>query len=339
LRVPGIQARAARLAFFSALIFAAHPIQTQAVTYIIQRHETLSAFFSLFALLFFVLALRAAVRSKRVLLYAAVPICYILAFYSKEIAITLPAVILIFDLFFMGFKGKENYRKRWPLHAVMALLLIFFMAKSLSAMGGFVDLMEKRASISAPEEVSKAQPNQVDTPPKATDERARKLPSAGFAIEGLSPGNYLMTEFNVLTYYISLLAVPRFQNIDYDFPISNSLFETPQLKEGTRLIHAIPPPIVSLVIIIIILLVAFYLLWRSFRGQTVAGRGLIASFFILWFFIVLSPTSTIVPIIDVIFEHRLYLASLGFFVIIVLIVDWLSISVFARLVGERAPSE
>ncbi|MEE9542284.1 MAG: hypothetical protein V3V95_00690, partial [Thermodesulfobacteriota bacterium] len=84
LRVPGISARAARLAFFSAIIFAAHPIQTQAVTYITQRQETLSAFFFLFSLLFFLLALSSSSRAKRVILYAAVPLCYLLAFFSKE---------------------------------------------------------------------------------------------------------------------------------------------------------------------------------------------------------------------------------------------------------------
>jgi hypothetical protein len=41
---------------------------------------------------------------------------------------------------------------------------------------------------------------------------------------------------------------------------------------------------------------------------------------------------------DVIFEHRLYLASLGFFVVAVLFVDWLSFLIFGRLAGkEREP--
>ncbi|HKZ46769.1 MAG TPA: hypothetical protein VJ202_05240, partial [Thermodesulfobacteriota bacterium] len=43
--------------------------------------------------------------------------------------------------------------------------------------------------------------------------------------------------------------------------------------------------------------------------------------FILWFFIILSPTSSFVPIIDVMFEHRLYLASVGFFVLVSLAFD------------------
>jgi tetratricopeptide (TPR) repeat protein len=40
----------------------------------------------------------------------------------------------------------------------------------------------------------------------------------------------------------------------------------------------------------------------------------LAAFGILWFFITLSVESSIIPIIDVIFEHRLYLPSIGFFI-------------------------
>jgi hypothetical protein len=332
LRIKSLSSRAKRLAFFSALIFAAHPIQTQAVTYITQRHEILSALFSLTALLFFLLALRAGSRAKRIILYALVPLSYFLAFNSKEIAITLPIIIFLCDYFFTSFRGNRGLRTRWALHAVMAVLLIFFMGKSLANMSVFVNLMEERADISAP--VKRAESGEAK-PEAQVDERAKSKPSAGFAIEGLSPAQYLLTEFNVLTYYIGLLALPVNQNIDYDFPISNSLFETPQTSEGTRLNFAIPAPIVSLVIIFIILSLSLFLLWRSVflerQEARIEGRGLIASFFILWFFITLSPTSSILPIIDVIFEHRLYLASLGFFVIVALIVDWLSCLLSQRL--------
>ncbi|MBE9531687.1 MAG: hypothetical protein IME98_02650, partial [Proteobacteria bacterium] len=140
----------------------------------------------------------------------------------------------------------------------------------------------------------------------------------------------------VITYYMALLLVPINQNIDYDFPISNSLFASPEHREGARLIYQIPAPVVSLIIIIVILALALYLLIRSglfsFGGEEpgTGSRGRIASFFILWFFIALSPTSSFIPIIDVIFEHRLYLASIGFFVIAVLTLDWISSFIFTR---------
>jgi tetratricopeptide (TPR) repeat protein len=41
-----------------------------------------------------------------------------------------------------------------------------------------------------------------------------------------------------------------------------------------------------------------------------------ASFFILWFFVILFPTSSFIPIKDVIFEHRVYMPSIGVFILI-----------------------
>jgi hypothetical protein len=330
--VESVRARAARLAFFVAAIFALHPIQTQAVTYLTQRHEILSAFFSLLAMLFFLLALRSKVRGRRIVFYIFVPIFYFLAFNSKEVAITLPIIIFVFDLFFFGLRGEDSWRGRWPLHIAMAILLIFFMGKSLASMSVFVSMMENRSDISSVE-------RSEEETPKAASEVAVSMPTAGFAIEGLSSSVYMMTEFNVITYYMALLVLPMNQNIDYDFPISKSFTHSPEVKEGTRLNFAPFPPIVSLAIISLILALSITLLLRSgflkASGERVRGRGLIVSFFILWFFITLSPTSSILPIIDVIFEHRLYLASLGFFVIFALVVDWL----IWRFTGQEAIEE
>ena len=180
--------------------------------------------------------------------------------------------------------------------------------------------------------------------------------SAGFNINGLSSKEYMLTQLNVITYYITLLAVPVNQNIDYDFPVATSLFKAPRAKGGTVLNYPQPPPVVSLIILIFIFCAAMYLAIcsrRDFltaapphdgdgRGKAgycgVRGGGAVASFFILWFFIILSPTSSFIPIIDVIFEHRLYLASLGFFVVLVMAVVNLSEWIF-RLFDGRGVDE
>ena len=356
--IQNIRERAGRIALFSALLFAVHPVQTQAVTYITQRQESLSALFCLSALIFLVLALRSPGRVKGVLLYAAVPICYVLAFYSKEISITLPALVLLFDLYFARGFSKSVRRGRWVLHAVMGVLLIFFAVTSVSALGGIRGLKDS-AQPPVKAAVSKKAATRLEAPSakvvkpsakvvKSKSKKVRQMVTAGFDVQGLSPKHYLMTELNVLTYYMALLTIPIHQNIDYDFPIAKSLFGSPELREGTKLIYQIPPPIVSFIIIVAVLALAFFLLWRDTLKRTAnkedileaaAGklpRGRIASYFILWFFIALSPTSSFIPIIDVIFEHRLYLASLGFFVIVVLIVDWFSFTIFGRFSNKDA---
>ncbi len=295
-----------RVAAFAALLFAVHPIQTEAVTYIVQRMESLSSLFYLFAVLLFASAAGASERAKRVALYAGVPISYILGFYSKEVAVTLPAVILLYDLCFVSKGRVREIATRWPLYAVLSVLLAFFVVRTLVPSGGFNDLSEA---------------------------------SAGFGVKSITPWEYLITQFNVILYYITLLIFPANQNLDYDFPVSRGLFEVPRLSEGTVLNIPLPPPVVSLIVVVAIISLAVYLFIRGRSERERGGLYRTVSFFILWFFIILSPTSSFIPIIDVIFEHRLYLASVGYFAIFALLLDRLFLYVtFKRRLVRNADS-
>lgn len=313
-----------RIAFFSALIFAVHPVQTQAVTYIIQRMESLSSLFYILALLFFVSASNASTALKRLSLYSATVAAYVLGFYSKESAITMPAVMLLIDIFFLSGKNFKGALSRIPLYAVLGVLLVYFLFVTMRPLGGLGPLVK------APAASTEAGPNgAVPAPPYATQRNVQPVyegPSAGFSQTAITPKEYLYTEFNVLVYYVALLAVPVNQNLDYDFPVAKSLFKTPSVNAGTVLNLPVWPPAVSLLLLISLIAAGVYLFFSS-RGAT--GAGLFVSFFIFWFFIILSPTSSFVPIIDVIYEHRLYLASLGPFAIFVIGAD----ALFSRLLS------
>ncbi len=104
--------------------------------------------------------------------------------------------------------------------------------------------------------------------------------------------NYLFTQFSVIVKYIQLLFLPINQNVDYDFPVSNDFF-------GTR-------TILGFLILLSLIILAIFL-FKKYR---------IISFGIFWFFITLSIESSFFPISDVIFEHRTYLPSFGFFLIL-----------------------
>jgi hypothetical protein len=275
-----------RIAICAALLFTVHPIQTQAVTYLVQRMEILASLFYLLALLLFIKGAATSSAERRALLYGGVVLSYILGFASKEIAITLPAILLLYDFTFIARGNLRGLLKRWPLYGMLTALLILFVVKTLIPLGGFSD-------------VSAA--------------------SAGFGVKSIAPLEYLFTQFNVLIYYIILLIVPRIQNLDYDFPVSHGLFEMPQIKDGTALNFPLPPPFVSLIVLLLVVGCGIYLYVRSAGAD--GRRGRIVSFFIFWFFILLSPTSSFIPIVDVIFEHRLYLASAGFFVILAIGLD------------------
>ncbi len=112
--------------------------------------------------------------------------------------------------------------------------------------------------------------------------------SVGGSLPGhLSWWNYFLTEIRVLVRYVQLLFFPIGLNLDYDFKPSTSPLE--------------PAVIASFVFLSALL----------FLGWKLRRRAPVFAFSILWFFITLSPTSSVIPILDVIFEHRLYLPLVG----------------------------
>ena len=106
-------------------------------------------------------------------------------------------------------------------------------------------------------------------------------------------GAYFLTQFRVILTYIRLLFAPLNQNLDYDYPIAKNLMDINTLG--------------SLFILAAIIMGAI----RIFP------RYRLLSFGIFWFFITLLPESSIVPLDDVIFEHRLYLPIVGYSLFIV----------------------
>ena len=83
-----------RAALLAALLFATHPIQTEAVAYLMGRRDLLSTLFYLLGILSFI---RYRESRSRWLLGAAAA-AYLLAVVSKEIAVTFPLVCLGYDL-------------------------------------------------------------------------------------------------------------------------------------------------------------------------------------------------------------------------------------------------
>jgi hypothetical protein len=77
----------------AALLFAAHPLATQAVTYLIQRTTSLAALLELAAVAFF---LRAR-RGREVRWWAASWSCALLAAQTKEMAVALPIGIALVE--------------------------------------------------------------------------------------------------------------------------------------------------------------------------------------------------------------------------------------------------
>jgi tetratricopeptide (TPR) repeat protein len=106
----------------------------------------------------------------------------------------------------------------------------------------------------------------------------------------ISRSDYLFTQFRVIVTYLRLLIFPFHQNLDYDFPVYHSVLELQVLLSFLFLSGLLG-------------LAVFFLFCSQYR---------LIAFGLLWFFLTLSIESSIIPIRDVIFEHRLYLPSVGF---------------------------
>lgn len=103
--------------------------------------------------------------------------------------------------------------------------------------------------------------------------------------------SYFFTQFKVIIYYIFLFLFPVKQNLDYDFPASKSFFE--------------PATFISFILIVVLLSTSF----------AIRKKNPLISFGIFFFFLALSIESSILTLTDVIYEHRLYLPSLGLVVV------------------------
>jgi tetratricopeptide (TPR) repeat protein len=116
------------------------------------------------------------------------------------------------------------------------------------------------------------------------------LPSGGNPYTVTST-NYLFAQFPVILTYIRLLVLPYNQNLDHDVAPIESLFDVRSLM--------------SLLVILALIVLAI----RQVR------RNPVFSFGILFFFAALTVESSIIPINDLMFEHRTYLPSFGFFLL------------------------
>ncbi len=105
------------LALAIALLWALHPLQTEAVTYVIQRVESLM---SLFFLLTFYCFIR-SVESARPLPWqvCAVAACFLGA-TTKEVIAVAPVLVLLYDRTFIAGSFLEALRRRWRVHASLA---------------------------------------------------------------------------------------------------------------------------------------------------------------------------------------------------------------------------
>ena len=280
------------LAITIATLFAVHPVQVQAVTYITQRFASLATFFYLLSILTFIRARLCWSRGdgKGWVFYILSILSAILSQKTKEISFTLPFVIAICEFIFFSSKDGLNRRGR------LLYLLPFVLLLPIIPVGLFgpeIGILRKGAGIE--EEIRSLQVQELVS---------------------LSRYEYLLTQFRVIMTYLRLLVLPVGQNLLYDYPHYRTILDI--------------EVILSILFVATLLTWSVYLFRRSRRERD--PYGLIVSFSVFWFFITISVESSIIPIKDVIFEHRLYLPSVGAFTVMGAVFFYLTDS---ALIGDR----
>ena len=100
------------IAFLSAILWAVNPVQTQAVTYIVQRMASMAAMFYIIGIYFYLKTRLSPLDSKRFLFIAGCFLSFFLALGSKENTATFPIAVAIIEiLFFQDLKDSKTRRK------------------------------------------------------------------------------------------------------------------------------------------------------------------------------------------------------------------------------------
>jgi tetratricopeptide (TPR) repeat protein len=268
LRASAIAPQAWAVGLTAGLLFVAHPIQTQAVTYVVQRLASLA---TLFYLLSAVLYLRwrnaradGAVGPAAPLAYAGSLAAALLAMRSKEIAFTLPVALLLLESVLFDGPWKRRILGLVPFAAVMALIPATLLLAT------------------APPGV--LQQNVVE-PMRVQTDMARL--------------DYLLTQFTVIARYLGLLVLPVGQTVDHDVAVRTS--------------PADPIVLASAALLLAIAVAAAGLLLATSprRARPLDPAARLAALGIAWFFLALSVESSVIPIVDLMNEHRVYLPFAG----------------------------
>ncbi len=247
------------LATAVALLWAVHPLQTESVTYIVQRAESMAG---LFYFLTLYCTLRGATSSgngtrgnplplpKTVggmgerLWYTAAVIACLLGVCTKETVATAPLLVLVYDRTFQARSFTEALRRRWALYAGLA-----------ATWGVLAHLV------------------------LATDQRGG---TAGFgAPAALGAWEYIRSEPAAILHYLRLSLWPHPLCLDYG---PEAIVRSPVAVVGTTAATG------------------------SLLAATAWGLGRRKGWAFLggWFFLILAPSS-LVPLQDPAFEHRMYL--------------------------------
>ena len=281
---PSFREDATWLALAVAALWTLHPLQTESVTYIVQRAESLMGLFYLLTLYCFIRGVEGREQASGVrhqekeletqnpeasrplssrlmpdasgLWYLASVFFCLLGMATKEVMVSAPLIVLLYDRIFVAETFREAWRKRWRFYAGLAgtWLLLGYLVAGTHGRGG----------------------------------------SAGFETHThITWWSYGLTQLRAIVHYFQLALWPAPLVFDYGTDLA------------TRWTEIVP---YALIVLLLVMGTALALWRRPMLGF--AG---------CWFFAILAPSSSIVPVVtQTMAEHRMYLPLAPVAVLVVL---------------------
>lgn len=255
----------AHLALWTAAIWAFNPVQTSAVTYMVQRMASIQALFYVLTVGCYLWGRNRQLAAGRwmpaTFAYAGCLLFALAAFLSKENSATLPVMIALAEVWFFQPSAPQRLRQWfrsapkavWVLTALLLITLTiagcWYVTKMAASYGHRHFIMTER----------------------------------------------LLTQTRIVVWYMSLLLwpMPGRLSLEHDVVISASLFN----------------PFTTFLSIILHAVFAWFIIKQRRRLPLI-------TFGLLWFYVNLAIESSIVPL-ELVFEHRLYLPSVGFLMAVV----------------------
>jgi hypothetical protein len=247
-----------------ALLWSLNPVQTEAVTYIVQRFTSLAALLALFSFMLYIKGRRCVLGGRNrpgyIFIISAFPV-FLASVLVKENIIVMPLVVLVYEHLFIHKIISFSNRKMAVIILLSLLSLLFLIMIRPNTMDVIVRIGER------------------------------------YKTREFTLTERILTQFRVLVRYISLILFPHPSrlNLDYNYPISTGLFS----------------PVTTFFSMLFIAASLVY-------GFIVRNRDPLIAFCIFWFYINNAVESTFVPL-EIIFEHRMYLPSLGVILLAVIL--------------------
>jgi len=179
------------IAFLTAILWAVNPVQTQAITYIVQRMASLAAMFYIIGIYFYLKARISPPGYNRFLLIAGCLLSFVFALGSKQNTATFPIALAIIEILFFQDLSDRNTRRKVLATLTIGCVLMTAFLTILYIKGNFTHIFE------------------------------------GYENRTFTLGERLMTEPRILVYYLSQIFYPMVHRLSlvHDINISTSLYK------------------------------------------------------------------------------------------------------------------